>query len=185
MNDLLDKIANIEFRTGPNFSYKLDKEFDLISSCLNSSEQKNLKTDFDRFFEKGRFLILNTFGGGILFLKEPEIIEKISIKSQTLTKDIKASVVFKTENRNLANVKYKPNAGKMESMKWNIELIFPNYFQYQKIIQNALLLIIGKIVKRICEYGRINFAHMKIENDFWIELFLDEEIKSQLKVEIS
>ncbi len=184
MKNLIDKIANIEFQTGANFGYKLDKEFDLISSCLNNDEQKKLKKDFKCFCEKGRFLIFNTFSGGILFLKEPEEIEKINIKSQSITKDIKASVIFKSENRIPENIKYKPNAGKIESVKWNIELIFPNYFQYQMTIQNALLLIIGKIVKRICEYGRINFAYMKIENEFLIELFLNEEIKSQLKVEI-
>lgn len=185
MKNILDKITNIEFQTGANFSYKLDKEFDLISSCLNIDEQKKLEKDFERFFEKGRFLILNTFSGGILFLKEPEEIEKINIKSQNITKDIEASVIFKSEYRIPENIKYKPNAGKIESTQWNIELIFPNFFQYQKRIQNALLLIIGKIVKRICEYGRINFAHMKIENEFLIELFMNEEIKSQIKVEIN
>lgn len=185
MKDLLHKIANIEFKTEINFSFNLDKEFDLISSCLSNDEQKKLKADFDRFFEKGRFLILNTFSGGILFLKEPEEIQKIIIKSQSLSNDIEASVEFKSESRIPANIKYKPNVGKIESMKWNIELIFPNYFQYQKTIQNALLLIIGKIVKRICEYGRLNFAHMKIENEFLIELFMNEDIKSQIKVEIN
>ena len=185
MKYLLDKIANIEFITGENFSYHLDKEFDLISSYLNNSEQNKLKKDFERFFEKGRFQILNTFAGGILFLKEPEEIEKISIKSQSLTKDIKASIIFESGNRVPGNIKYKPSAEKVESTEWNIELIFPNFFQYQKTIQIALLLIIGKIVKRICEYGRINFAYMKIENEFLIELFLDEEIQSKLKVEIN
>ena len=185
MKDLLDKIADIEFKTGPNFSYKLDKEFDLISSCLNNTEQKKLKKDFERFFEKGKFQILNTFGGGILFLKESEEIDKIRIKSQSLTKNIKASVIFKSGIRVPENIKYKPNAGKTESTEWNIESIFPNFFQYQKTIQNALLLIIGKIVKRIFEYGRINFAYMKIENEFLIELFLDEAIQSKLKVEIN
>ena len=50
---------------------------------------------------------------------------------------------------------------------------------------NALLLIIGKIVKRICEYGKINFVYMKIENEFFIELSLNEEIQSKLKVEVN
>lgn len=185
MKNLIDKIVNIEFITEDYFSYKLDKEFDLISSCLNNDEQKKLKKDFERFYEKGRFLILNTFSGGILFLKEPEGIEKINIKSQSATKYIEASVIFKSKNRKPENIKYKPNAGKIESTKWNIELIFPNFFQYQRTIQIALLLIIGKIVKRICEYGRINLGYMKIENEFLIEIFLNEEIKSQLKVEIN
>lgn len=69
MKKLLDKIEQIEFVTGANFSYKLDKEFKLISSYLSDEAQFFLKSDFKRFFEKGKFLILNTFSGGILFLK--------------------------------------------------------------------------------------------------------------------
>jgi len=184
MKNLLFEIENMEFLTGENFSYNLDKEFELISSSLTEDKQIELKIDFDRFFEKGRFLILNTFCGEILFLKEPEEIEKIIIKSQKTSKHIEASVVFKSKNRAIENIKYKPNAGKTESIQWNIETIFPHFFQYHKTIQNALLLIIGKIVKKICEYGRSNFAYMKIKNKFAIELFLDEEIGAKLKVEL-
>lgn len=65
------------------------------------------------------------------------------------------------------------------------KLIASNFFSYQKEIQKALLLIIGKIVKRICEYGRTNFAYMKIENEFDIELLIDNLIELKLKVQIN
>jgi hypothetical protein len=184
MKELLDKIEEIEILIESNFKYKLDEEYDLILSNLKEREQILLKSDFDKFYKKGKFLIQNTFAGGILFLKESEEIEKIKIESQNITKNFKASVIYKSEQRNPENIKYKPEAGKIENTLWNVELIFPNFFIYQEIIQNALLLIIGKVVKKICEYGKINFAHMKIENEFSIELLMSKEIKSKLKVEI-
>ena len=184
MEKLLEDIGKLDFTTGVNFSYNLDKEFELISSSLDLIQQEYLKADFDRFLRKGRFAVLNTFGGGILFLKVPEPIEKIRIYSRTNLKDFKASVKFKSDTRIPENIKYKPNAKKIESVQWSTDLIFPNFHQYPVAIQKALLLIIGRIVKRICEYGRTNFAYMKIENEFDIELLIDNEIVSELKVEI-
>ncbi|WP_299678712.1 hypothetical protein [uncultured Dokdonia sp.] len=184
MEKLLEDIDKVEFTTGTNFSYDLDREFKLIASKLEPIQKKYLKSDFNRFLEKGRFAVLNAFGGGILFLKVPESIEKIKIESLTDSKGFKASVLFNSEFRRIENTKYKPDAGRIESTRWNVELIFPNFFEYAKEVQIALLLIIGKIVKRICEYGRTNFAYMKIENEFQIELLIDNRIESKLKVEI-
>ncbi|WP_020529828.1 hypothetical protein [Flexithrix dorotheae] len=183
MEKLLEELKQIEFTTGPNFCYDLDREFVLLSSYLEIVEQENLKADFNRFFEKGRFLLLNTFGGGILFLKVPEWIEKIKIDFRTVSNDFEASVVFESETRRSENIKSKPGAGKIESIRWSAELMFPNIHQYPKLIQKALLIIIGKIVKRICEYGRTNFAYMKIENEFVIELLINGHIESELGVE--
>jgi len=185
MEKLIEDIEKLDFSTGINFSYDLDREFKLITSYLESFEQDRLKVDFNRFLEKGRFAVLNTFSGGILFLKVPEQIEKIRIDARTDLKDFEASVVYKSDIRRCENVKYKPEAGKTESFKWSTELIFPNFFQYPMTIQESMLLIIGKIVKRICEYGRTNFAYMKIENEFNIELIIDNQVKSILKVEIN
>lgn len=62
--------------------------------------------------------------------------------------------------------------------------MFPNFFEYSKVIQKALLIIIGRKIKRICEYGRNNFAHMKIENEFEIEILIDNQIETKLRVEM-
>lgn len=185
MKKLLKDIENLNFTTGANFSYDLDREFKLISSSLKSVQQVMLKSDFDQFMEKGRFAVLNTFVGGILFLKVPEPIEKIRIESRTISKDFKASIEFELNTRSAENTKYKPDAGKIESVHWNTELIFPNFHYYSRTIQMALLLIVAKIVKRICEYGRTNFAYMKIDNEFDIEILIDNQIESKLKVEIN
>ena len=184
MKQLLDNIENIKFTTDPNFSYNLDKEFNLISDCLDSKEKEYLKTDFKRFFEKGRHLVMNTFVGGILFLKVTEPIKKITIKSIEDSNSIIASVIFSSEYRRAENTKYKPNATQVESIDWNVGIIFPNFYKYHQIIQNALLLIIIKIVKRICEYGRTKFPYLKIENEFNIELYMEEELKCFMKVEL-
>ena len=185
MQELLDQIKDIELKTGSNFSYNLDKELEIISSYLKTDEQQLLKQDFDRFFEKGRFIVLNTFGGGILFLKVPERIEKIKIESDSKSKGIIASVVFESKTRRPENIKYKPKAGKTESIKWSVESIFPNFYNYHKTIQSALMLVIGKIVKQICEYGMINFYYMRIENEFNIDLLLDGQLESKLNVKIN
>ena len=185
MDNLIDEIKELEFETEQNFHFDLDDEFELISSHLNLKEKELLKTDFDFFLKKGKFLVHNTFGGGILFLKVPERIEKIMIDSQIDENEIKACVVFESDLRKTENIKYKPEAGKIESTKWNVNAIFPNFYQYDKKIQGALLTVIGKIVKRICEYGQTNFAYMKIENEFGIELLINGQIESKLKVELN
>tara|TARA_R110002012_G_scaffold320402_2_gene543971 strand:+ start:79722 stop:80279 length:558 start_codon:yes stop_codon:yes gene_type:complete len=184
MNQLLDKMEEIEFTTGPNFSYSLDREFELISSNLESDKKELLKEDFTEFFNKGRFLVLNTFSGGILFLKAPERIEKIKIDSRTTSYDFEASVIFESDSRNTENIKYKSEGGKTESIEWHVSEIFPNFYKYDKTIRIALLIVIGKIVKRICEYGRLNFAYLKIENEFEIELLINGQVESKLKIEL-
>ena len=185
MNNLVEDIKEVEFKTGQNFSFDLDKEFELISSNLDLKEKELLKTDFEFFSEKGKFLVINTFGGGILFLKVPERIEKIKIDSQTDKNNFKASVVFESDSRKTENIKHKLEASKIESTEWNVKAIFPNFYKYEKKIQKALLTVIGRIVKRICEYGRTNFAYMKIENEFEIELQINGQIISELKVELN
>lgn len=137
MKKLLEDIEKVEFITGNNFSYDLDREFKLIASNLEPIQKENLKEDFNQFLEKGRFAILNTFGGGILFLKVPEPIEKIKIEARPKLKDFEASVLFNSKRRRPENIKYKPNAGVKETTLWNVELLFPNFFSYQKEIQKA------------------------------------------------
>lgn len=184
MDELIEGIEKQAFTTGTNFSYDLDREFKLISSDLNPIQQEHLKTDFNRFFEKGKHVLRNTFHGGILFLKVPEPIEKITIVSRTDMEYFDVSVVFQSELRRPENIKHKTGVGKIESVRWSPQSIFPNFYLYPRNIQKALLLIMGRIVKRICEYGQTNFAYMKIENEFEIELFIDDQIELIQKVEI-
>lgn len=184
LEKLLLDIRDLDFTTGPNFSYNLNREFELISSNLTTTDQKRLQSDFDHFFEKGRFVILNTFAGGILFLKVPERIEKIIIKSNFETKELVASVVYGSKQRRVENIKHKSKAGNIESAIWKTVSIFPHFHQYLELTQKALLLVIGKLVKRICEYGHNNFAYLQIENEFEIELLIDNQLVSKLMVEI-
>ncbi|MDJ1499201.1 hypothetical protein [Xanthocytophaga agilis] len=185
MKKLLEEIDKIEFTIEPNYSFDLDKEFDLISMYLNLRDRECLKYDFDIFLGKGRFIVHNSLGGNLLFLKVPERIEKIRIGSNSNSCDFEVSVIFESDNRRKENTKYKPNAGKIDSTTWNVLWIFPNFFKYEKVIQCALMLVIGKIIKQICEYGRTSFAYMKIENDFAIELLIDGELEFKLKIKSS
>ncbi|WP_338396275.1 hypothetical protein [Fulvitalea axinellae] len=185
MRRLLEDIKKREFTTGANFSYNLDREFELISSNLNLIHRKYLDADFTHFLDKGRVAVLNTFSGGILFLKAPEAIEKVTIDSRSQSKHFHVSVLFMSESRRPENIKYKPGAGKDETVQWSVESIFPNFFEYPREIQKAMLLILGRIVKRICEYGRTNFAYMKIENEFDIELLIDGQVVSEVQVELN
>lgn len=173
---VIKDIENVEFITGENFSYNFDREFNILSSYLSPLQKQYLETDFNSFFKRGKYTVFNTFCGGILFLKVPELIEKIKINSRSNRKDIEVSVVFSSEIRRPENIKYKPNAGKIETVQWNTEYIFPHFYHYSEQIQKALLLMIVKVVKRICEYGRTHFVYMNIENEFDIELWVDDQI---------
>lgn len=92
MEKLVEDIVKEKFTTGANFSYNLDRELRLISSSVDPTQLELLKSDFNRYLEKGKFVVLNTFAGGILFLKVSEPIEKIRIESRTGLKDFEASV---------------------------------------------------------------------------------------------
>lgn len=52
MEKLIEDIEKIEFTSGKNFSYNLDREFDLIASNLEPTHKDHLRTDFNRFLEK-------------------------------------------------------------------------------------------------------------------------------------
>jgi len=185
MSRLCEELKNLELIIRPNFSFELNEEYKLISSSLEVDNKKLLKEDFNQFTKKGKFLILNSFSGGILFLKVPEPISKIAIEWRSESNEFKASVIFQSDLRKPENTKYKTEVGGIESTVWNVKAIFPNFYKYNKTIQKALLILIGKIVKGICEYGRINFAHLKIENEFKIQLLIDGKVESNLKVELN
>lgn len=183
MQKLLEELENLEFSPDLDYIYDLDREFDLIAPHLDATKQSILRADFDHFLYKGKFLVINSFAGGMLFLKVPEQIEKIRIDAQQASDSFEASVVFVSARRS-ENIKYIPDAGKISSAQWPVAWIFANFYWYDNFMQQVLLVILGKIVKHICEYGRTNFAYMKIENAFEIELAIDGEVVHKLKINI-
>jgi hypothetical protein len=184
MKQLIDQIKAIDFKTEKNFDFNFDKELEVILPFIKQENYSLLKQDFDFFLKKGRFLVINTFGGGILFLKVVEKIDKIQIDYSDSSNAIIASVTFLSKSRKKENVKYKPNAGQTESIIWKMESIFPHFSKYQSQIKSALILILGKLVKHICEHGRKNWAYMKIENEFEIQLSINNTLDNTLIVKI-
>lgn len=181
---LINNIKTIEFKIGKNFSFNLDKEFETLLPFLYKKNSTFLKQDFDFFLKKGKFLVINTLGGGILFLKVPETIDNIQLDYKSSLDEIVIALTFLSKQRAEENIKYKPDAGQIESAIWKMNLIFPHFHKYQPNIKYALMIVLGKIVKHICEFGRENFAYMKIVNEFEIKLAIDDNILDTLKVEI-
>lgn len=182
MEKLIEQIKDIPLTMEAVFDYDLEREFDLISPYLTKDDSSLLKSDFNSFLDKGKFLVLNTFAGGILFLKNPEPIKEIGLEYESNLNSIIASITYLSEERDFENVKRKPGVGQIESTTWHNEIIFSNFSNYPQNIKIALLIVLGKIVKRICEYGRLNIAYMKIENSFKINLRIDGEFHSQIDV---
>lgn len=184
---LLDKINQLEFLLGEreDLLNAFNSLFEIASANLSENEKVMLRYDLDHFYHnEGRLIVLKTFAGGIIFLREPEVINKIEILFRSELNEATASVEYASEKRNARNVKYKPNAGQIESMKWNMELIFPNFNKHTKDIKVILMAVIGEITKYICESYKKNSWFMEFERPFDIELFLDGESELIYKVEI-
>jgi hypothetical protein len=186
MRTLLENIENIEFHKSSKkeLTQYFEKASILILPYLNETEKSLLKEDFDSYLNKGKFYVSKTFAGGIIFLREPEIINEIRIKFNSKLNEALAIVEYASGERNSRNVKYKPNAGKIEDFKWNMKGIFPNFNKYENKIKIVLIAIIGKIVKRICEYHKKESWFMEFEKEFEIKLFLDTELELIYNVEI-
>lgn len=187
MKSVLSQIEEIDFHKSSK--EKLSKDFKRASAIifpwLIEDEKILLQNDFNFYLEhKGRFYVYNTFAGGIIFLREPEIIEQIKIEFDSKQNEVWTSVEYGSEVRNSRNVKYKPEAGKIEKFKWNMQGIFPNFDKHKKDIKIILMGIIGKIVKHICEDLRTNSWFMKFEKEFEIKLFLDGDLELKYDVEI-
>ena len=179
----LRKEQNLEFKNYPDIDEDLENLNQYLSRISNNEEKRLLDHDFQIFIEKGRFWIKNTFAGGIIFLREPEIIEKIRLYFFNEQEEIIASVEYSSNQRNARNIKYKPNAGKIESANINMLRIFPNYLKYQKSIRVKLIELIAKLVKQICEYHQQKSWFLKYEKDFELEVYLDEEKYLEIKIE--
>ncbi|HEX6429958.1 MAG TPA: hypothetical protein VF008_19825 [Niastella sp.] len=117
MLTLIDKINQIEFPgRGNELLDALDALYKIGSNNLAENEKVMLRHDIDHFYhEKGRWLVHNTFAGGIIFLREPEVINKIKILFHSDLNEAAATVEYASEKRNARNVKYKPTAGQFES----------------------------------------------------------------------
>lgn len=186
MLTLIDKINQIEFPgRGNALLDALDALDKIVSNDLAENEKAMLRHDLNYFYhEKGRWLVHHTFAGGIIFLREPEVINKIEILFHSDLNQAAATVVYASEKRNARNVKYKPTAGQIESMTWSMEHIFPNFNKHSKDIKVILMAIIGKIIKHICESYRRDSWFMQFEKPFEIELLLDGGLELQYKVEV-
>lgn len=187
MESVLSQIEEIDFHrlSKDKLSKNFKKASAIIFPWLEEEEKILLQEDFSFYLEhKGRFYVHNTFAGGIIFLREPEIIEEIKIEFNSTQNNALASVEYGSEERNSRNVKYKPDAGKIEKFKWNMQGIFPNFEKYRKAIKIILMGIIGKIVKHICEYYKTNSWFMEFEKEFEVKLFLDGDLELKYDVEI-
>ncbi|WP_394747649.1 hypothetical protein [Spongiimicrobium salis] len=187
MNVPLDQIQELDFHRLSK--ERLHADFNRVTAIvfpfLTEKEQLLLQEDFDFYLEDtGRVYVHNTFAGGIIFLREPEIIEGIKIEFNSTRNEAWASVEYASELRNSRNVKYKPDAGKIEKVNWNMLAIFPNFTKHRRDIQVILMIIIGKIVKHICEYYKSNSWFMEFEKAFEIQLFLDGDLELEYPVEI-
>lgn len=184
MKILLSDIEKISLSiSGEKLFEELDMAYKLISESLKKDHHELLKDDFEFYKSKGRYWVFNTFAGGIIFLREPEVIEEIRILLKTKSNEVIASVEYGSENRNQRNVKYKPNAGKIESTEWNMLGIFPNFSKYERLIQIALLMLIGRHVKDICEELHRESWFMRYEKGFTLNLYLDGKLEKTFDVE--
>lgn len=184
MKSLLEQLNNFEIH---HRSEEQTTDLELIYKLMAANSTKRdirlLRQDFDKFILRGRFIVLNTFAGGIIFLREPETIEKITLEFIRTTNQTLASVEYATEKRNARNIKYKPNTGKFERINWHMVEVFPNFWAYEKSIQIILMMIIGKTVKRICEYYNKCNCFVKYEKAFNLELFLDGVLELDFNIE--
>jgi len=184
METLIRKIKKIDIsKRGDKLIEGLNTACEIISADLALNHKSLLQSDFDIFKSKGKYWVHNTFAGGIIFLREPEVIEGIKIDFRTDTNCAKASVEYGSEKRNSRNIKYKPNAGKIESTEWNMLGIFPHFNEYEKSTKTALMMLIGSYVKIICEDSHQNSWFMKYEENFYLELLLDDQLEIKLLVE--
>lgn len=180
LTEHIDKI-DLNYRT-QELVDQLEHLFKIITSKCSPQEEKLLREDFDTFIERGRFVILNTFAGGIIFLREPEVIEFIAVDFNAQKKTMDSQVKYGSAKRNPRNVKYKPNAGQIESTSAHTNIIFPHFFDYRKNIQLILLRIIGKLIKAICEHHKRASWFMDYKRDFDVNLSINGVLELTLTI---
>lgn len=187
MNTIIEKINQIEFYlfVVNGLSDPIDLAYKLGSVNLTDDSKKLFRYDLDYLLhQKGRFLIHNTIAGGIIFLREPETINTIEIWIHSGISEANVLVEYGSDKRNARNVKYKPNAGQIESTTWNMGAIFPNFSKHSKDIKVILMAVIGKMVKDICERHKKESWFMRYEKPFDLRLFLDGKLELIYRVDI-
>ncbi len=186
MDTTLHQIQQTEYglRDKEKLAQNLQQVCELLAPVLSDEEKSLLREDLDFYLERGRWGVHNTFMGGIIFLREPEIIKNIRIEFDSRANKALPSVEYGSEKRNARNVKYKPDAGKIESTDWNLLGILPGFSRHRKEIQLVLMAIIGRIIQRLCEDEKKNGWFMKFEKPFDIELFLDGRLELTYHVAI-
>lgn len=150
--------------------------FNVCKEELSDSLENKLIEDFGYFIAKGKWVVHNTYNGGILFLREPERIQEIRLEFSSDSRAIMAIVEFDTDIRNQRNTKYKPKAGKTEQAEWNLEGLFTHFKLYPQKVQTYLLSALAKIGKEICEKQNQESWYMKYTHDFKIKALLDNEV---------
>lgn len=185
MNSILDDINRMTFPPlGEGLLVALESVFKMIAVELNAEQRSLLRQDFDFYSGKGKYIVHNTFAGGIIFLREPETINRIKMEFDSKLNEAFVCVEYASEKRNERNVKYKPDVGQIESITWKMLVIFPNFNKYNLALKIILIALIGKMVQCICEHYRKNSWFMQFEKEFEIELFLDGKIAAIYPVKL-
>lgn len=175
MGPLATKIDQIDFNCRTQeLVDQLEEAHAIIASDCTEQEKKMLREDFNQFIEYGRYVILNTFAGGIIFLREPEVIEYIRVDFDEDKKEMNSEVKYGSAERNSRNVKYKPEVGQVESSQTRIGAVFPSFFLYRRNVQTLLLLVIAKMIKKICEHHKQESWFMKYERNFHLHLSINK-----------
>ncbi|MGK0364691.1 MAG: transcription elongation factor GreA-like protein [Saprospiraceae bacterium] len=72
---------------------------------MTEEEEILFKKDFEFYLDRGRFVVHNTIAGGIIFLREPEIINGIKIEFNSELNAAFVAVEYASEKRNARNLK--------------------------------------------------------------------------------
>ncbi|WP_459212093.1 hypothetical protein [Aquimarina rhabdastrellae] len=183
MKKLIDEIKEIDLtRDKETLFLALDEILKLILKEIKEDHKLLIKNDFESFKIKGRYLIQNTFAGGVIFLKEPEIIEKARINVKTNINEALIDVIYDSKNRNSINMKYKPDVTKDENTEWNMQGIFSNFDIYHNEIKVVLMMVIGKYIKAICEDLNQSSWFMRYTKDFKLEILFDDIVIFKLDI---
>lgn len=181
----VNTINQLKFKLSDDgLSHNLESAYKLISEDLRDDEKQLLRNDIEFYaLKKGKFYVLHTFAGGIIFLREPETIDYIKIEFDSGQNIAKASVTYASEKRNARNIKYKPDTGQIESITWNLAGVFPNFSKHKHAVKVGLMAIVGKTTKDICETLKKESWFMKYKKPFPLDLFLDGTPELNYRVE--